>query len=138
VLAVLGGLSGLIAFTALEWFKRPRQFSDVHDAVRAAHAGGFDTGIGLLYFDWLAWALLAAAAGVALLANLPWAPGPALRALGAVLGLAGFGVTFWAIKFFHGPPYTWFLKHAHAGFYFALCGFLLTTVASLLRPRRTG
>jgi hypothetical protein len=136
ILAVVGGVLGVIAFTAMDWFKRPQHFSDVRDSVQAAHDGHFDTAVGSLYFTWLGWAVLAAAVVIAILATVPSSVNLGVRALGALLGLAGITLTFWAIKYFHGPPYTAFLEHARAGFYVTLGAFLLTTFASLLGARQ--
>src|SRR5205823_10007143 len=113
-----GAVLGIIAFTALDWYKgRPAShFSDIHDAVNVLHSRGLDTGIGYVYFRWLAWALLAAAVVVAVLANLPSPASPGLRVLGALLGLAGIGITFWAIDIYHGIAYSTFLKDARVGF----------------------
>jgi len=138
-LAIAGGVLGVIAFTAVDWFKgdRPSHFHDVHNVLKALHAQHLDTAISKLYFDWLGWAVLAAAVIIAILANLPSPASAGLRVLGALIGLAGIGLTFWAIEFAHGVAYSEFLKHARLGFYLTLGAFLLTTIASLLGPRKT-
>lgn len=139
VLAIVGAALGIIALTALDWYKGspPSHFTDINDAVKVLHANGLDTGIGYVYFRWLAWVLLAAAVVVAVLANLPSPASAGLRVLGALLGLAGIGITFWAIDIAHGFAYTTFLKDARVGFYFMLAAFLLTFLASLIGPRKT-
>jgi hypothetical protein len=139
VFAIVGGVLGVVAFTALDWFSGndPSHFSDVHDVLKLAHAQHVDNGAAYLYFSWLGWALLAAAVVVAILACLPSPASPGLRVLGALLGLVGIGLTFWAVEFVHGPAYSEFLKHARVGFYFTLGAFLLTFIGSLIGPRRT-
>ena len=139
VLAVAGGVAGVIAFTSLDWFKGPRQshFSDVHDWVHVAHVLHIDPAVSYMYFNWLGWVLLAAAVALALLANLPSPASAGLRVSGALAGLAGIGLTVWAIDYAHHAAYSEFLKSARLGFYVTLGAFLLTFIASLLGPRRT-
>jgi hypothetical protein len=136
-LAVIGAVLGVIAFTAVDWFESgPSHFSDVHDAVNQLDKQGFATGIGKVYFGWLAWVLLAVAVIFAIVANLPTPASGAMRTLGALVGLAGIGLTLWAVEFAHGPAYTQFLKHSRIGFYLTLAAFLLTTIGSLIGPAR--
>jgi len=139
VFAVAGGAAGIIAFTALNWFKGPGKshFSDVRDFVKIAHINHVDTGIGYVYFRWLAWVLLAAAVVLAILACLPSPASAGLRVLGALVSLAGIGLTFWAIEFAHGQAYSKFIKDARVGFYVTLAAFLFTLIASLAGPRKT-
>jgi len=139
VFAVAGAVLGVIACTALDWYKGSpaSHFSDIHDALKVLHANGADTGIGYVYFQWLAWALLAAAVILAILACLPSPASAGLRVLGALVSLAGIGITFWAIDIAHGIAYTTFLKDARVGFYFMLAAFLFTFIGSLAGPRKT-
>lgn len=139
VIATVGGVAGVLAFTAVDWFKGPRQshFSDVHDWVKIARIYHVDTAVSYLYFSWLGWVLLAAAVTLALLACLPSPASGGLRVLGALVSLAGIGLTFWSVEYAHGEAYTEFIKIARVGFYLTLGAFLLTFIASLIGPRRT-
>ena len=135
VLAVVGAVAVIVSFTALEWFHEfgKAKFSDLADAT-GSRTGA--TGIATAYFGWLAWVLLVAALLAAIVANLPTPASGALRPLGALLGLAGAGLTFWAIKFAHFGGYTEFLKRADLGFYVAVGGFVLIAIGSMIGPRR--
>lgn len=139
VFALAGLAAGLIALLALQWFAgfgsvNAGKFNHIHRTID--QLGGASTGVGKAYFDWLAWTLLIAGTVLALLANIPTPASPGLRILGALVGLAGIGFTFWGIQFVHGPAYTEFLKHARVGFYVMLAGFLLITIGALIGPRR--
>src|SRR4051794_7775688 len=99
VLAVLGAIAGIIAFTATKWYSDfgvGSKFGDIHKVLD--HADGDAAGVAKAYFGWLAWVLLAVAVIVAVLANLPTPASGGLRAAGAVVALAGIGFTFWALK----------------------------------------
>ena len=135
VIAGVGAIACVVAFTALEWFHEfdKAKFSDLADAT-GDRVGA--TGIATVYFGWLAWVLLAAAAIAAVAGNLPTSASSAARPLGAVLGLAGVGATFWAVKFAHFGGYTEFLKRADIGFYVAAGGFLLITIGAVMGPSR--
>jgi hypothetical protein len=101
-----------------------------------------------MYFSWLAWVLLAAAVVVGLLAVLPNAFSGVLRVLGPIVGLAGVGLTFWAIDLasFSGPyarqlgssnpGYSDYLNDAGPGFWLAAAGLLVIGLGALLGPRR--
>jgi hypothetical protein len=139
LLAFVGAALGIVAFTAVNWFdgRGNSHLGDVHDVVNRAHRFGLDTGIAKLYYSWLAWVLLGLAVVVAVLANIPGPASGALRGLGVLVGLAGIGVTFWAVQFAHGQAYTEFLKHARVGFYLTLGAFLLTAIGAAVGPRRS-
>src|SRR4051812_25525768 len=133
-LAVIGAVACVISFTAIEWFHEGRdKFSDLHDITAKSPQA---TGIGTVYFGWLAWVLLAAGLVTAVLANLPSSASMAMRPIGVLVNLAGIGFTAWAVAFAHGPKYTFFLKHADAGFYVALGGFALMMIGSMIGPSR--
>jgi hypothetical protein len=139
VLALAGAALGIISLTAVRWFSdvgpgNSGKFPNIHNLIKLLHTDA--TGIGKAYFNWLAWTLVIAAAALALLANLPTPASSGLRMLGALVGLAGIGLTFWGIDFAHGESYSQFLKHARIGFYLMLGAFLLTTIGSLIGPRR--
>lgn len=141
IIAVLGAALCVVAFTAVDWFTHastdgPSHYSDVKKALDGA--GGFASGVSKLYFSWLAWALLALALILALIANAPTSAAGPLRPIGLVIALASIAVSFWALKFLtvSSPSYTEYLKHARLGFYFAVGGFLLIGIGALIGPRR--
>jgi xanthosine utilization system XapX-like protein len=138
VFTAIGAALGVVAFTALDWGKTsPTKFSDLHHTVTALDRVGVATGIAKLYVGWLGWTLLAVAVVLAIAANLPSPASPALRIVGALAGLAGIGLTLWAIDLGHGPPYTEFLKNARVGFYVALGAFVFISLGAMIGPRRT-
>jgi hypothetical protein len=137
VLAVLGAAAGIISLTALKWYSTlgRAHFSDVHKLIKGL--GSEANGFGKAYFGWLAWVLLAVAVVVAILANLPTPARSALRALGALISLAGIGLTFLGIKFANNTRYSQFIKHANIGFYVLLGAFALTLIGSIIpAPQR--
>ena len=136
VLAVLGAAAGVVALTALKWFSTlgRAHFNDIHKLTNSL--GSEANGFGKAYFGWLAWVLLAVAVVLAIAANLPTPASSALRAVGAVVGLAGIGLSFLGIKFANNTSYSQFIKHANVGFYVLLGAFLLTTIASLVPANR--
>ena len=144
VLAVIGAALIVVAYTALDWFTHsstdgPSHFSDVKNVVKQADAVGLANSFAKLYFGWLGWVLLVAAFVLALLANVPSAAAGVARPLGAVVGLAGIGATFWALKFLSTskPSYSEYLKHARLGFWFTVAGFVLIAIGAMVGPRRT-
>jgi hypothetical protein len=149
VAAVLGAILGVLAFTVLNWFDGSdhSHFGDVRDVLKLLHTVGADRGTSYLYFNWLAWVLLAVAVVAAIAANLATPIATPLKIFAALVGLAGIALTFIAIDFVGHIPagadtgdtprgYTEFLKHSRVAFYFAIAAFLLTTIAALIAPRR--
>jgi len=149
IAALAGAVLGVLAFTVLNWFdgSDDSHFGDVRDVLKLLHAVSADRGTSYLYFNWLAWVLLAVAVVAAIAANLATPIATPLKIFGALVGLAGIAVTFIAIDFVgHIPPgadtgdaprsYTDYLKHSRVAFYFAIAAFLLTTIAALIAPRR--
>lgn len=163
-LVLLGGVACVLAFTVLNWRSGDKvrvfsaadaKFSNVHKELNQLHSqvpNGFakyvDYGVSRMYFSWLAWVLLAAAVVVGLLAVLPNAFSGVLRVLGPIVGLAGVGLTFWAIDLasFSGPyarqlgssnpGYSDYLNDAGPGFWLAAAGLLVIGLGALLGPRR--
>lgn len=132
VLAILGAVACIVSFTALTWFHEGNdKFSDLHDITSNRSAA---TGIGTVYFSWLAWVLLGVGIVTAILANIPSSLAMGMRPLAILVNLAGVGFTFWAVDFAHGPAYTFFLKHADEGFYVAAAGFLAMAIGSMIGP----
>lgn len=147
VFTACGAVQVVIAFTALRWF--PGQtgsgatptFSELHkllgqlDAVAQYPAR--------LYFGWLGWGLLAAAALTSSAAALPM-PGAPFRMIGALVSTAAIVMTFIAIDLFKNidafigthQGYSTYLKHAQVGFYCAVGGFLLLGVGAVIGPSR--
>jgi hypothetical protein len=140
VLAVLGAIAGIIAFTATRWFSDfplGGKFPRVHDVLDSA--GPAAAGVAKAYFGWLAWVLLAVAVISALLATFPNPLAGVMRIVGALVALAGIGFTFWGIKLVSDRTgYGEYLKHAlkAPAFYLAVGGFLLVAIAALLGPKR--
>jgi hypothetical protein len=116
VFAIVGGVVGIIAFTALPWLRRDRNsaffrqassqetFGRLHQHLNTlqnqppAVSSHIHTGVAPLYFSWLAWLLLAVAFVLAIAAVSPiGAVTGAFRALGALVALAAIGLTLWAI-----------------------------------------
>jgi len=137
VLALVGAVAGIIAFTATKWYSDlgRAHFSDVHKITKIAEA--HTPGIAKAYFSWLAWVVLIVAVLVAIAANLPSGASPGLRAVGAIVALAGIGLTFWALKLSSGG-YGQYVKHAAKApsLYLVVGGFLLILIGSLMGPRR--
>jgi hypothetical protein len=150
VAAVVAAVLGVLAFTVLNWFDSGSDhshFSDVRDVLKLLHTVGADHGTAYLYFNWLAWVLLAVAVVAAIAANLATPLATPLKIFAALVGLAGIAVTFIAIDLVGTVPagadtgdapssYTDYLKHSRIAFYFAVAAFLLTTIAALIAPRR--
>ena len=150
-LAAVGAVLLIVAFTATHWYdgSQDSSFSKVKDQLDVVDKAGAAEGIAKAYFGWLAWVLLALAVLVAIAANLPSPAAGVLRAVGAVVGIAGIVVTFLAIKLVDtskipgagsvsGVPdsYSDYLKHTGVAFYLALGGFLLAAVGSIIGPRK--
>jgi hypothetical protein len=146
VLAAVGAVAGIIAFTATNWFDGgDSKFRDLHDGLTQLDKAGLANGLSVQYYSWLAWAVLAVAVVAALMANLPSPASRALGIVGAVIAAGGIVLTFLAIKLISqdavpGAPsgYSEYLKHAAKApsFYLAVGGFLLVLVGSLIGPRR--
>jgi hypothetical protein len=137
-IAVVGVVLGIISFVALDWVSQDGQtatFSDLKDLINSA--GGFGQslpGDTEIYFKWLGWVLLIVSFVVALLACLPSPASPALRGLGVLLGLAGIGLTIWAIK--GSDSWGDAFKDKGIGLWLALAGFLLIAIGSAVGPQR--
>jgi hypothetical protein len=141
-LTAVGGVLLIISFTAVDWFTRgtnegPSHFGDIHDIV--TQFSGLVAEPAKLYFGWLAWVLLAAAVVAALAANLPSPVSDAFRVVGPLVAVGGALMTFWALKIVKSadPSYTDYLKHARAGFWLAVAGFVVAGAGAAFGPRRT-
>jgi hypothetical protein len=144
----LGVVSVILAFTAFDWYGTggvsgsQSKFSDVHKVLNEIKE--LAQGPAKLYFGWLGWVLLAAAALTALAAALPTIGTP-FRVVGVLVAVAGVVVTFLAIQLLKDSSllpsdyrgyWTW-LKHARLGFYAAVAGFVLMAVGAAIGPSRT-
>jgi hypothetical protein len=131
--AVVGVVLVAVSFVDLTWLTSSgatTSFADLRDHYRSAPAS-----VTALYFQWLGWALLAAVAILALLANVPTRLHPAWRVLGLVAGFAGVVLTFDAV--YSGQiSLDELRKHAGAGFWLAMAGFLLGGIGAVIGPRR--
>ncbi|MDQ2796795.1 MAG: hypothetical protein M3Y06_06485, partial [Actinomycetota bacterium] len=147
VLAVVGAILGVIAFTAPAWFSGTAnsKFSDIHKILTAPETKTYATTISRYYFGWLGWVLLAAAVATAILAVLPGI-GSVFRIIAPIVAVAGLVITFIAIKFFNDKAatvssqfssYSTYLKHARLGFWLTVGAFVLLAIGGALGPRRT-
>ena len=159
------GRLDVLALTVLTWFSTDRvgtifravgnrRFNTVHDALEAGHdqipallSKYVDFGISRIYFSWLAWVLFAAAVVIAIIALLPTPATPFLRVLGIVVGIAAVALTFWAIDLVslsgpvaesasQNPKYGDYFLHTNIAFWFAVVGFLMIGVGTLIGSRR--
>ncbi|WP_375484118.1 hypothetical protein [uncultured Jatrophihabitans sp.] len=134
VLALLGGIVGIVALTGLDWFKNGVSFSDTDNLLD--NAGDRANGFASAYFGWLAWAFLIVAVVAAVAASFP---SPALRiarVVGVVVGIAAAGLSFLALQFGFGPSYTEVIKDARVGFYLLVIAYLLIGVGAGIGPRK--
>ncbi len=141
LLTAVGAVLVVVAFTTLHWFSGDTgsgpssTFSNIHKVLDGA--GKFAEGPAKLYFSWLGWVLLAAAALTALIAAAPTVGRP-FRVVGTLIAVAGIVATFFAIKLAKTSAldrgYIDYLKHARFGFYFAVGGFLLIGVGAIIGP----
>ncbi|HEV7192591.1 MAG TPA: hypothetical protein VGN35_05225 [Jatrophihabitantaceae bacterium] len=143
---LIGTASAVVAFTAVDWFdgNRSSSFHSVHNVIDAARAVGVGSPpVARAYFSWLGWALLAAAILTALLAATPTIGGP-FRVVGIVVAAGAVVATFVGIKVFNDSAllgtayrgYGSYLRHARAGFYLAVFGFVLIGVGAALGTSR--
>lgn len=151
VLAVLAAIAGVVAFTATNWFRGndKSHFGDVHDVLVQFDKADVASTLSVLYFSWLAWALLAVGVVVAIAANLPSPASGGLRVLGLIVGLAGILITLLSTKIISSDSaakqldapnglFDFIKDSAHApSLYLAGGAFLLIAIASLIGPRRT-
>ena len=137
-IAVVGIVLGIISFVALDWVSDSGQtltFGNLKDLVNSAGGLGQSLpGDTEIYFTWLGWVLLIVGFVVALLACLPSPASPALRGLGVLLGLAGIGLTIWAMK--GDSSWSDLFKHGAIGLWLALAGFLLIAIGAAIGPQR--
>jgi hypothetical protein len=116
ILALIGIVAAVLAFTVLHWFRNAKsdsllhtlgndsKFSQIHDGFSKVKRQlppslhkDVHLGIGPTYFSWLAWVLLAVAVVVTLLALLPSRASAPFRVLAPIVALVAIGLTFWAI-----------------------------------------
>jgi hypothetical protein len=136
-IAALGLVLGLVSFLALDWVSGANgsgTFSDLHELIDQLGSDALP-GDTAMYFSWLGWVLLIGATVLAFLACLPGPVSVALRVLGFLAGLAGIGLTIWAIK--GSDDWGQVFDDKGAGFYLALAAFLLIAVGALIGPRRS-
>ena len=137
-IALVGVVLGVISLTALDWVSQSgvnATFGDLKDIVDASGKFGQSLpGDTEIYFKWLAWVLLIVSFVVALLACLPTPANAALRGIGLLLGLAGIGLTIWAIK--GSDPWGDVFKDKGLGLWFALAAFLLIGIGAAVGPQR--
>jgi hypothetical protein len=132
VLALLGGILTVVAFTAVNWFSGSNTtFGDISDRL-----GGNASGFATAYFNWLGWVFLVVAVVAGVLSSVPTPALRVFRIIGTVVGFAGAGLTFLAIDLANGTSYSQYIEHARLGFYFAVIGLALAGVGAAIGPRR--
>jgi hypothetical protein len=135
VMALLGGILLIVAFTAIDWFGNPTlSFSDVGNGLDAA--GDNANGFASAYFGWLAWLFLVVVVVAGVLSSVPTPALRAFRIIGTVVGFAAAGLSFLAVQLSDHNSYLYYLKHARVGFYFAVIGFLIAGIGAAIGPRR--
>jgi hypothetical protein len=145
LVAVIGAVLVVVAFTAVDWFDSSMSlghFSDVRSLLDAG--GSLAYGPAKVYFDWLGWVLLGVAFVTALLAAVPTLGAP-FRIIAPIVAAGGIVMTFLSVKLVRSgalvgglnePSYGRYLSHAGPGFYLAVAGFLLMGIAGALGPQR--
>ncbi len=132
VLALLGGILAVVAFTAVNWFSGSNTtFGDISDRL-----GGNANGFATAYFGWLGWVFLVVAVVAGVLSSVPTPALRVFRIVGTVVGFAGAGLTFLAIDLANGTSYSQYIEHARLGFYFAVIGLALAGIGAAIGPRR--
>jgi hypothetical protein len=146
VLAGVGAILGIIAFTAVDWYSGtgPSKFSDVRDVVTNAQTKPYAASVAKVYFGWLAWVLLAVVVIAAVLAAIPSVSAP-FRAVGVLAAVGSIVLTFIAVKFFNSKAaqissefrgYSTYLKHARVGFWMAVAAFLIAGIGAAIGAQR--
>ncbi len=133
VLALLGGIVGVVALTGLEWFKNGVTFSDTGDGLD--RAGSQANSFASAYFGWLAWTFLIVAVVAAVAASFPSPALRIMRVIGVVVGIAAAGLSFLALQFDY-VSYTDVIKNARVGFYLLVVAFLLVGTGAGIGPRK--
>ncbi|MBE7190089.1 hypothetical protein [Jatrophihabitans endophyticus] len=137
VLALLGGILGVVTLTGLEWLNGgvygPRDFSDLHNAVENNSAA---TGFASAYFGWLAWVFLIVAVIAGVMASFPSPALRAFRVIGTVIGFAAAGLSFLALQISSDVSYVDYLKHARIGFYLMVIAYVLVGTGAAIGPRK--
>ena len=134
VLALLGGILGIVTLTGLDWFKGGLSFSDTNDRLNAA--GDQANGFASAYFSWLAWAFLIIAVIAAVAASFPSPALRIVRVIGVVVGIAAAGLSFLALQFGDFVSYTDVIKNARVGFYLLVLAYLLIGIGAGIGPRK--
>jgi ferric-dicitrate binding protein FerR (iron transport regulator) len=138
LVAFVGLVAVLVAFTMLAWFDRASsKFPEIN--TRLSGTSRYYNGWAQTYFGWLAWVLAALVFATALVANATARRRAWFRVAGLVLALVAIGLTFRALNLFINsvPSYSAYLGHARSGFYVALAGFLAMGLgAAIGKPRR--
>lgn len=134
VLALLGGILGIVTLTGLEWFKNGVTYGDVGDRLDAAP--GAANAFSHSYFTWLAWAFLIVAVIAGVMSSFPSPALRAFRVLGVVVGFAAAGLSFLALQLFDNGSWTDNFQAARIGFYLMVVAYLLTGTGAAIGPRK--
>ncbi|WP_375504378.1 hypothetical protein [uncultured Jatrophihabitans sp.] len=133
VLALLGGIVGVVALTGLEWFKGGATFSDTDNLLDGA--GDRANSFASAYFGWLAWTFLIVAVIAALAASFPSPALRIMRVIGVVVGIAAAGLSFLALQW-DIASYSEVIKNARIGFYLLVIAFVLVGTGAGIGPRK--
>lgn len=133
VLALLGGILGIVALTGLEWFKGGVDFSQ---AGSNFSGDPNETGFASAYFGWLAWTALIVAVIAGVMASFPSPALRAFRVIGVVIAFAMAGLSFLALEIDSNTSYTTVLKNTRIGFYLLVIAYILVGIGSAIGPRR--
>lgn len=170
VLALIAAVAGILAVTVLGWYRTfgsigggdtgsKTTFSKIHDALQSIQreidaqpaAGKYvHLGVSPAYFSWLGYVLLAAAVICAFVAAAPiGGAAAAMRIVGAIVAVAGLGLTIWAVDLVNFDPviartvpsstptsFGDWIKHTSFGAWAMLLAFVLCLIASLMGPKR--
>ena len=129
VLALLGGILGVVAITSLDWYTNGITFSKVSDS-------GVANGFASTYFSWFAWTALVVTVIAAVGSSFPSPAVRALRIIGVVIGVATAGLSFLAVRVDDNGVYTDYIKHARAGFYLLVIAYLLAAIGAGIGPSK--
>ncbi len=132
---LVGAVLVLVSFTLTNWLTgHNTHFNDLR-ATLDTNAGSFSEPA-RSFFGWLGWVLLIVTTLAALLAAVPTLGTP-FRFVSPIVAIGAIVITFLAIQLVRGNPalsYSDYLKHARAGFYLAVAGFLLTGIGGAIGP----
>jgi hypothetical protein len=143
-LVLAGAVALMLSFTTTTWYAGQSSgpdsisritFSTLHHLTSIIPGAPSST---KAYFGWLAWVLLLLGVIIGVAANVPWpvAPGAsiALRVAGAVLGVLGMVVTYYAMHKLFAPSGASVFTHSRAGLWLAFVGYAVIAAGAAIGP----